>query len=364
MCLGKLVYKSFFIVLFCCALFLAEIFANDLTKVKEYKSKILKQIADNENKKKSAFEILESLENDIKQSTKQLRQLQKNNELLEKDISQKTLAFNVTNNKLDNILNSIYQKYLGLYLLDKVQRFSIIPSLDYLQNYNRNTQIINMILEEDVKISQTLNQTLQKREKQLLILKQARDKLAKNIENVEVINQKYQFDKEQYQLFLQQVEKQQKENKDILSEIAKNLTKLNTKTAPIIINGNSRKLPVAGNILHKFGQQDPKIAFYHKNGVLVNTKPNAPVYAISPGKVVFVDKILRYNNIVIIDHGKENFSIYGRLSELYVKKGDSVKAQQRIANVSPYTKEKNLLYFAIRSSGRATDPLAWLDERF
>ena len=121
-------------------------------------------------------------------------------------------------------------------------------------------------------------------------------------------------------------------------------------------------MPVRGKIFQPFGKQNEKISFYHKKGILIETNPNEPVRAVTKGKVVFVDKVIRYNYLIILEHGKTNFSIYGRLHNVAVKKGDTIAARQKIASVLPYAENKHLLYFAVRNGGKAIDPLPWITQ--
>ncbi|NOY63879.1 MAG: M23 family metallopeptidase [Nitrospirae bacterium] len=57
----------------------------------------------------------------------------------------------------------------------------------------------------------------------------------------------------------------------------------------------------------------------------------APVEAANTGEVRFVGDMGIYGNTVIIDHGQGLMSLYGHLSEIFVKKGDRVKKGDLIA---------------------------------
>ena len=177
------------------------------------------------------------------------------------------------------------------------------------------------------------------------------------------MHQKIWFEKKQYRLFLEEIEKEQQKNQKIFAKIESNIDNYaKNSTSTSVFKTKNKKLPVRGKVFQPFGNQNKKIAFYHENGVLIETNANESVRAVTKGKVVFVDKVIRYNYLVILDHGKANFSIYGRLHNVTVKKGDIVSVQQKIASVSPYTKNKHLLYFAIRNSGKAVDPLQWISK--
>ena len=131
-------------------------------------------------------------------------------------------------------------------------------------------------------------------------------------EQIKITTQKFLFEKKQYRLFLEEIEKEQQKNQKIFAKIESNIDNYaKNSTSTSVFKTKNKKLPVRGKVFQPFGNQNKKIAFYHENGVLIETNANESVRAVTKGKVVFVDKVIRYNYLVILDHGKANFSIYG-----------------------------------------------------
>jgi murein DD-endopeptidase MepM/ murein hydrolase activator NlpD len=103
---------------------------------------------------------------------------------------------------------------------------------------------------------------------------------------------------------------------------------------------------------------------YHLGFDLSVTK-RYPVEAANSGIVSFVGDLGIYGNTVIIDHGLGLATLYGHLSSVEVKDGDTVKAQQIIGR----TGETGLavgdhLHFATLLQGIPVLPKEWWDARW
>ncbi len=331
---------------------------NSSKKLKDYISWTRQS---SQKQKKNIYSVLTSLERDIKKSHRLIRAIELEISTTQKDLKKKEKDLASLKEELDKILEQIYQKFFHTYLLEKIKQSSFLPTLDYFKNYSRNKEIITLLLAEEISISEDLSQKAELRKKQLHKLQLAKNHLQQQKKQLEITTQKFLFEKEQYQLFLKEVEKQQKKNQKIFAGIEKNIDDYGKRSSSKpVFNTKNKKLPVRGKIFQPFGKQNEKISFYHKKGVLIETNANESVRAVTSGKVVFADKVIRYNYLIILDHGKANFSIYGRLHNVTVKKGDTVTTQQKIASVLSYTGDKHLLYFAVRNGGKSVDPLLWV----
>jgi murein DD-endopeptidase MepM/ murein hydrolase activator NlpD len=76
-------------------------------------------------------------------------------------------------------------------------------------------------------------------------------------------------------------------------------------------------------------------------------------FILTDGEVIsFLTKDGRYTVIV---KGPKQIYVYGKLTEAWVKKGDEVKAGQKIGLLSPITKDKNLLHFEVWTIDAASE---------
>jgi septal ring factor EnvC (AmiA/AmiB activator) len=117
--------------------------------------------------------------------------------------------------------------------------------------------------------------------------------------------------------------------------------------------------PLPGTIVEHFGTSIDE-SNLQWSGVLINTPQNTPVHAIYPGRVIFADWLKGFGLLVIIDHGQDYMSLYGRNDALMVKTGDHVSFGQIIAKAgSTGGYDKSSLYFEIRHQGDPVDPEQW-----
>jgi murein hydrolase activator len=97
-----------------------------------------------------------------------------------------------------------------------------------------------------------------------------------------------------------------------------------------------------------------------RNGIELSLAEGRPVHAIHEGTVAFADQFSGYANLVIVDHGNRNYSLYGHLSSLGVQKGDRVDAATTVGFTGRNPAGNASLYFELRIDGQAVDPLQWL----
>lgn len=119
-------------------------------------------------------------------------------------------------------------------------------------------------------------------------------------------------------------------------------------------------LPVAGEILNKFGQnrEDGGPAW---KGLFIRARQGHEVHSVGSGKVAFADWLRGFGNLLIIDHGDGYLSLYSNNESLYKQPGDPVRAGDVVATVgSTGGQNEPGLYFELRHQGKPFDPLAWV----
>jgi septal ring factor EnvC (AmiA/AmiB activator) len=120
--------------------------------------------------------------------------------------------------------------------------------------------------------------------------------------------------------------------------------------------------PVEGEILYRFGRVvNPNNTTTRWNGLGIGAPAGTPVRAVAGGEVVVAETIGTYGPTVIVQHGGGDYSVYGSLAGLRVRKGATVARGDVIGTVGSADPElPPHLHFEIRPSGRAVDPLEWL----
>jgi septal ring factor EnvC (AmiA/AmiB activator) len=122
--------------------------------------------------------------------------------------------------------------------------------------------------------------------------------------------------------------------------------------------------PVAGEVAGRFGQPTGR-----QGGPLVRTgleiaaAEGTSVEAVHSGTVGYAEGYTGLGTLVIVDHGNNNFSLYGYLLSLSVQRGEIVEAGDEVGRVGPSPAGPPQLYFELRIDGRSVDPVQWLKPR-
>jgi septal ring factor EnvC (AmiA/AmiB activator) len=124
--------------------------------------------------------------------------------------------------------------------------------------------------------------------------------------------------------------------------------------------------PLEGPVLTRFGmQRHPQFGTtVFRRGIEIEAREGQAVHAVESGQVAFADWYKGYGKLVILDHGKGFYTLYGNLSRLDLVKGDPVIKGQVIGLAGETGSFKgSKLYFEIRRNGEAQDPLVWLSRK-
>jgi murein DD-endopeptidase MepM/ murein hydrolase activator NlpD len=100
-------------------------------------------------------------------------------------------------------------------------------------------------------------------------------------------------------------------------------------------------------------------------GIDLASNRQSPVEAANAGRVVFVGPNGIYGNMIVLDHGVGLMSLYGHLSEITVKVGQTVQRGEPLGRSG----ETGLaggdhLHFAVLVRGVYTNPIEWWDEHW
>ncbi|MDO7541158.1 MAG: peptidoglycan DD-metalloendopeptidase family protein [Flavobacteriaceae bacterium] len=132
----------------------------------------------------------------------------------------------------------------------------------------------------------------------------------------------------------------------------------------IIANKGKLPWPVEqGVVVQKFGKQPHpvvKTTMIQSNGVTIATPQSSEARAVFEGKVMSIIGFKGSNPTVLIQHGNY-ITTYSNLSEVYVIKGQKVKAKEKIGKVftNPDT-GKTELKFSVFKNSSPTNPKSWI----
>jgi len=119
------------------------------------------------------------------------------------------------------------------------------------------------------------------------------------------------------------------------------------------------KLPARGELAGRFGS--PREEGSTWKGLFIRSAGGQPVRAVADGRVVYVDWLRGFGNLIIVDHGQGYYSLYGYNESVVKQVGDTVKSGDTVASVGDTGGAgESGLYFELRHEGKPFDPMKWV----
>lgn len=120
--------------------------------------------------------------------------------------------------------------------------------------------------------------------------------------------------------------------------------------------------PVDGAFLYRFGRfVNSNNTTTRWNGIGITAAVGTPVKSVSAGQVAYAGQMGTYGNTVILEHGGGDYSVYGSLNRIDVRKGTRVVKGQALGTVGVSDPALGAhVHFEIRRGGPAVDPAEWL----
>ena len=374
----------------------------------EKKSRLLKKeikkinelLFSNEKKKKTALDEVEDLELKLffREELIKINNQQANEIVIRININEKTILNQrneldkLKNNYSKMIKNSYQSRSLNnrlMFLFSSENFYQAYKRLEYLKQYSASRRKFALRIEQKTKLLQELNKSLidQKIKKENLIQENRKAKqvlLNEKKRQKEVIN----FLLKKRKNLSTQINLKQKQAKEIDNEIEKlikqailvskkNSKKSNsvvfdlTPEAKLIANNfksNKGRLPwplEKGVVIQRFGKQPHPVVrttTIQSNGVTIATKPNSIVRSVFDGEVMAILVYKGSNPSVLIRHGNY-ISAYKNLGRVDVKKGERIKAKQKIGKVFTNQKSgKSTMQFSIFNNAVPENPKNWIYE--
>jgi murein hydrolase activator len=122
--------------------------------------------------------------------------------------------------------------------------------------------------------------------------------------------------------------------------------------------------PVAGTVATFFGDETSTQfgTNTRTSGIGIKTEPGARIKAIYKGRVVHSGYLRGYGNLLIIDHGRQYYSLISRAEHFFIEKEAEVQTGEVIGLMGDqFQLPADGLHFEIRHGAEPEDPLAWLD---
>ncbi len=396
---NKLFYFTLSLI-FC--LFLAGVLqAQDRKQLENEKKEALKKIEESqkilnqtEHKRKASIGQLSALNQQLSARKSLMSSMSKEISLLNTQIGQNGLVIE----SLENDLNSLKKEYAAMiyaaqrssnaynrltFIFSSATFNQLVMRLKYMEQYSqaRNNQVKLINLVRNQLVTERTNLENQREDKQQILDEQIAE--SKKIESLH----------QQQNTLVASLKSREKELKDeiearkkdvgrlenlisqfLASEMKKDGTELkdlsvDVKNLSTNFEKNKNRLPwpvSQGFISEHFGINAHPIyqRIKRKNdGINIQTTANATVKAVFAGEVKMVAVIPGdMKNVVIVQHG-EYFTVYARLKEVMVRKGQKVGADQSIGTVNTDNSGVSEIQFQVWKNAEKLNPEDWLAKK-
>ncbi|MFW9309406.1 murein hydrolase activator EnvC [Glaesserella parasuis] len=390
-------YFALIVLVYAVPTLFTETMAGDLSKIQQ-KSQALKNKIDEQKKKRDSLQsTLKNQEiemgkvlNSLKQTEMTLSETRASIKRTEQEIKRLEKQEAVQKEKLKEQLDSAYRSGIHPSVLERLlseeaknaDRMGAyyehinqvrIDAIYELRRTQADLKARRDELKEQQKGQQTQLNKQKKQEKDLQKVKNERESTLRSIDKSlaqdqgHLENLKANEEALRNQLVQASNESEQQEKQDIAKlEQKKNTEERRSATESEkqqvrAGNGLSGKyrMPVSGKIINRFGST--QMGEIKWNGVVIQASAGTPVRAIAGGRVILATWLQGYGEVVVIEHGKGDMSLYGYNQSVNVRKGERVQAGQVIASVgNSGGQSRSALYFEIRRKSVAVNPLKWV----
>ena len=366
-------------------------------KRKEITSDIkqIEKLIDNSfNKKRALLTNLENLKFKIDLQKKLIMNINNQLNIIIDEIERNSIELNKLLTKQKKVKEDYASMILKSYKhKSKLNRIIFVFSANnFTQAYKRLQYYKQYVKYKDKQIKQIkLTTTLvdnvleeldeQKNQKKNLIL--ANEKIKINLDKEDLMQKDMIVEiRSDEKRFTNQIRIKQKQAQDIDKQIemiiAEATAKVKNKSLPEFnltaeakliskkFNENKGKLPwpvEKGIVILKYGKQPHPIVrttTIQSNGVRILTSQNQEVRAIFDGKVYSIIISKNGSHAILVQHGNF-FSVYKNLSEIYVKKGETIETKQVIGKlITNKSSGQTILNFSIFKDGVTQNPSAWI----
>lgn len=342
-----------------------------------------KLLKETEKNQKIIFSDLSIIQSQINNRKKLLDQIQKEIDFIDSHSDEKQNNIALLQNELDS-LNNQSNIILRSALREKLQRDPIVSFLSIksmgesflkMSYYNRLKSFIDLKLQRvsgttmeiEKEIADLTKEKEQKKNALIEIEKQS-ELLSNEEDKQRVLISSLKTDEEALKTALKQ-QLRERESKNIAIE---NIIKSrfgeesnSFSTADVVSLSSMKgklKWPVEDGIISaKYGKQrHPTLTNLTivNNGIDIRAALGSQVLAVASGQVVSVSKLAGYGRMIIVNH-QEYYSVYSKLEEVFVKKGDVIN-EGKLLGTLLVRNNSSELHFEIWKGDKTLNPQSWL----
>ena len=351
-------------------------------KIKNTDQKILKEqkkIQKEQAKQKKATRALSKTKKEIDSLDRNLSQLSKKEKALLTDLKmlrdeEKKLQAGITDEKV-RLSQLIKRTYILGYSPEtrpinstltnsKVSAFYLkkiaLKRSQLIKNFNLKIKSIDKLQKKKRHVRKELKKIKKDTSKQKSVAELKKEKKSSEIHGsktrIKRSEKKIKAEKKQLTKLFSALEKRKKERLK-----NNNLPDRSVSGKPFQTLKGKLRLPALGTVTAKFGQKRTASELPWE-GIFISSRQGSSVKLISGGSVVYSDWLRGFGNLIIVDHGKGYYSLYGNNESIWVREGDQLEAGDQLGTVGNSGGHNGSgVYFEIRHNSKPLDPMEWVN---
>jgi septal ring factor EnvC (AmiA/AmiB activator) len=331
-------------------------------------------------KERDTIERLEQVEQALNKSQQRTSAIRKEIKELDRTIGDVSNSSDKLRQQIQANEKYVSQRLVALYKMNWLGRFHLLASAESMHEFIQRKVGLERILAHDEKIRRDLISDRDELKKALNRLNDLKDQ--KKAHAAKLIKQTQQMSQERSTRtqLLADIRSQKALELAAIdaltqasNELDRKINLLNTSINHPAPDKNVSRLPfsahkgllnrpVNGKIISLYGPyKNPKYNITNfRSGIDIKAENGEPVRSVFQGKVLYSSWFKTYGNMIIIDHGKNYYTVYAHLEEAFKAKGDDVETGEVIATVGDTGSMIGAkLYFEVRHHGKPVNPMPW-----
>lgn len=350
----------------------------ELTNLKKEIGEYKKSVRALSRREKQLNENIKKLREEFNKKEKELNGIRKNIELTKEEITE--IKIKLSNEKKEGgIYSSFLQEALKNYYIKVMTNYKSSWVDIFLgvseENYFMAGKLVGIPAQRYTEIKKEIKRTTNLKEN-LHHKKQNHIKLKEQVVEIQKISiarsrehlnllKKTSRERQKHQTELNRMETEKDKLNTLIMSLkvrAKNLERLKLLADNLIKAKGYIPWPVQGTVTTKFGRQKHAHldTFIYNRGIRIKPSSLSDRYiqVVAGGEIVYADNFTGLGLMVVVDHGKNYYTIYAGLKEIYVEIGQEVEPFHKIGKIS-----NEGLYFEIGQDSIPQNPLLWLEKR-
>ncbi|HBT20864.1 MAG TPA: peptidase M23 [Peptococcaceae bacterium] len=379
------------VFLLSCAGIITPTSGSELSEMRESQRKVQEEIRDQKEKlkdkeveEKTLWAQLQNLNSDIEKTENELKDIRGKVEDVEENIAETEKELEKAEERLQERIDIFSVRLKEIYQSGSVNFLEVLFEATSFRDFLVRFHLLEKIAEQDMKLLDEIEKERDKISRKKVELEEQKRELAQleratRIKREELAQQKNEKENLLADLRTEKatIEKALEELEQASNAIAAKIRAIQARRSSSP-GGSSGSAPGAGGgfggvlswpvpgysgVTSDFGLRVHPILGTRKmhTGIDISAPMGAGVYSAGSGVVIYAGWFGAYGNTVVIDHGGGISTLYGHLSSISVREGQSVGNQDRIGSVgSTGLSTGPHLHFEVRVNGDPVSPWGYL----